>query len=348
MTQMNENETSLAVVGDSYSPQELTARIHARGQELEVLQQFFQSVMVKDQDYGIIPGTAKPTLLKPGAEKLAELYGYAPIVKEPIAETVDTETGFYRARVTVQLVSKRTGVIMAEGVGEANTKEGRYRWRNAERTCPSCGASAIIKGKAEYGGGWVCFTKKGGCNAKFRDDDVSITGQPQGRIENDDPFTLWNTVLKMAKKRGLVDAVLSSTRSSGLFTQDVEDFDGWVAAEVVLPAVVREEPHQAPVSASAGPNGESGAPASAATPAAPSSAIDQIGVYKRPDGGINSLAFSGALTRAGMTPKDLVGLAPPNANGNGIDLQAYLRENPTKTLTGLLGDAKERKEAVPV
>ena len=44
------------------------------------------NVMVKGQDYGVIPGTAKPTLLKPGAEKLAEYYGYAPIVKEPIAE----------------------------------------------------------------------------------------------------------------------------------------------------------------------------------------------------------------------------------------------------------------------
>lgn len=41
----------------------------------------------------------------------------------------------------------------------------------AEKKCPACGStSAIIKGKAEYGGGWVCFKKKGGCGAKLADD----------------------------------------------------------------------------------------------------------------------------------------------------------------------------------
>lgn len=32
-----------------------------------------------------------------------------------------------------------------------------------------------------------------------------------------------NTILKMSKKRSHVDATLSATRSSGLFTQDLED-----------------------------------------------------------------------------------------------------------------------------
>lgn len=35
------------------------------------------------------------------------------------------------------------------------------------RACPECGESAIIKGKAEYGGGWVCWKKRGGCGATF-------------------------------------------------------------------------------------------------------------------------------------------------------------------------------------
>ncbi len=38
-----------------------------------------------------------------------------------------------------------------------------------------------------------------------------------------DAYSISGTVLKMAKKRALVDAVLSATRSSDLFTQDVED-----------------------------------------------------------------------------------------------------------------------------
>ena len=39
-----------------------------------------------------------------------------------------------------------------------------------------------------------------------------------------DPFTIVNSLLKMAKRRALIDTVLSSTRASWLFTQDIEDF----------------------------------------------------------------------------------------------------------------------------
>ena len=39
--------------------------------------------------------------------------------------------------------------------------------------CPGCKKQgAIIKGKAEYGGGYVCFGKKGGCGAKFTDAEM--------------------------------------------------------------------------------------------------------------------------------------------------------------------------------
>ena len=38
-----------------------------------------------------------------------------------------------------------------------------------QRVCPKCEKPAIIKGKTEFGGGWLCFKKKGGCGAKFTD-----------------------------------------------------------------------------------------------------------------------------------------------------------------------------------
>ena len=41
-----------------------------------------------------------------------------------------------------------------------------------------------------------------------------------------DAYNIINTLLKMAKKRAFVDAVLSATRSSGIFTQDIEDISG--------------------------------------------------------------------------------------------------------------------------
>lgn len=54
----------------------------------------------------------------------------------------------------------------------------------------------------------------GSCNSKER------------KYKNQDAFNITNTILKMAKKRAIVDAVLSATRSSGIFSQDIEDFKG--------------------------------------------------------------------------------------------------------------------------
>lgn len=190
--------------------------------QLAELQEFVKSVMVEDEDYGVIPGTQKPTLLKPGAEKLCEIYGLAQHI-EVTTRIENWEQGFFHYEVKATLTSKRTGGLVSEGIGSCNTKEARYRWRNAQRVCPQCGQETIIKGKDEYGGGWLCWKSKGGCGAKFADGAESIENQVQGRVENDDPYTLVNTVLKLAKKRALVDATLSATRSSALFTQDVED-----------------------------------------------------------------------------------------------------------------------------
>ena len=39
---------------------------------------FVQAQMRKDIDFGVIPGTRKPTLLKPGAEKLCRLFSLRP------------------------------------------------------------------------------------------------------------------------------------------------------------------------------------------------------------------------------------------------------------------------------
>lgn len=48
------------------------------------------------------------------------------------------------------------------------------------------------------------------------------------REENADIADVYNTVLKMAKKRALVDAVKSTTAASDIFTQDVEDLPDWM------------------------------------------------------------------------------------------------------------------------
>jgi len=210
--------TDLVPVGDALCT--MVSDVASAKARLAELQDFVKQVMVPGEDYGAIPGTStKPVLLKPGAEKLCEIYGLAQLCT--VTQRVeDWDRPFFHYEVRCDLISKRTGATIGSGLGSCNSHEGRYRWREAQRVCPTCGQPAIIRGKEEFGGGWVCFRKRGGCGAKFGIDDVDITAQETGRVENDDIASQVNTILKMAKKRAVVDATLSVTRSSALFTQD--------------------------------------------------------------------------------------------------------------------------------
>jgi hypothetical protein len=192
-------------------------------QQRALLGQYVAHHMTEGTDYGVIPGTKNRTLLKPGAEKLTQLFRCIPrfVVEDKIE---NWETGHFHYRFSCQIVTQADGAVVAEGVGSCSTYESRYRWRNADRKCPSCGKAAIIKGKAEYGGGWLCFKKKDGCGAKFDDGDQAVEGQSAGRVQNPDIIDCVNTVLKIAKKRALVDAAIALARCSDIFTQDVEDF----------------------------------------------------------------------------------------------------------------------------
>lgn len=142
------------------TPEEATLRIQS-------LIEFVQSSMINGIDYGLINGFSKPTLLKPGAEKLCDAFGFSKTVYV-VNRIEQWETGIFSYEVKVVLKNKETGFIEAEGIGSCNSKETAFRYN--------------------------------------------------------DPFTIVNTLLKMAKKRALIDAVLYATRASGLFTQDIEDF----------------------------------------------------------------------------------------------------------------------------
>ena len=195
-------------------------------QQLELLTEFVKTVLVVDQDYGVIPGTgSKPTLLKPGAANVVAAFEcYAkPRLTNRI---VDPVTGFASFESTVEIISKKTGQVVAEGIGECNSYEVKYRYREEQRKCPDCNQPAIIKGKAEYGGGWLCWSKKGGCGAKFNDGAPVIEGQKTGRIDNPDPLDQMNTMIKMSVKRAEVDAAMRLPGVARFFTQDLDQIAG--------------------------------------------------------------------------------------------------------------------------
>jgi hypothetical protein len=186
-----------------------------------------ERVMTKDIHYGVIPGTPKPTLLKPGAEAIISALRLAP--------DYQTEKHFDGDHLTVFskcLLSHITsGLFIAAGDGMCSSKEKKYAVRKAMRVCPDCGEPQLRRSKfterdAPPGSepGWYCWKKEGGCGANhFAADDTRITSQAEGEIVNPDLPDTWNTVLKMADKRALVAAVLNGTAASDVFTQDVED-----------------------------------------------------------------------------------------------------------------------------
>jgi hypothetical protein len=195
-------------------------------------QRTVRACMVEGQDFGVIPGTDKPSLLKPGAEKITKLLGLAD--KYELATQVeDWGKPFFHYVVKCTLISVASGSVISEGFGSCNSMESKYRWRDAKKKCPECGAEAIIKGKAEYGGGWICFAKKGGCGYKWPDGAEEIEKQKTGQVENDDIYSIVNTLMKMAEKRALVDAALHAGRLSQVFTQDIEDMPQFEGKAVV-------------------------------------------------------------------------------------------------------------------
>jgi hypothetical protein len=206
--------------------------------QVNLIQQIMREVMQPDQHYGVIPGTSgKPSLLKPGAEKLIMTFRLVPDIEEQV---VDLPNEHREYRVKAKLYTQN-GIFLGAGVGSCTTMEGKYRYRKADLLCPECGQAAIIKGKEEFGGGWVCYQKKGGCGKKWTDANSPFGGVITSRVEHDNPADYYNTCLKMAKKRALVDACLTVTAASDIFTQDIEDMP-----EVMPGAAQNQKPNGKP------------------------------------------------------------------------------------------------------
>ena len=202
--------------------------------------EFVSRVLRRDVDYGMIPGTDKLTLLKPGAEKLTTFFGLS--TRFQLLERIEDWTGedhggepFFYYLYRCQL--SRGDLLVAEADGSCNSRETKYRYREAQRVCPECGQAAIIKGKEEYGGGWLCFRKKGGCGAKFPNGDAVIESQQTGRVPNAEIADQVNTIQKMGQKRSLIAATLLAVNASEFFTQDVEDFINTTATVTQAPSI---------------------------------------------------------------------------------------------------------------
>lgn len=212
-----EQETEKAIVKKDVQIVE-KASVQTVLEQVQIIQELYAKAMKEGVDYGVIPGCGKPSLLKAGAEKITFMFRLRPNF---IAEKEWLPNGHLVVNCKCELLNQN-GEKLGEGVGMCSTLEKKYRWRDANRKCPVCGKETIFKDKKE-GGGWYCWTKRGGCGKQFAENDPAILNQVVGKIENENIADEYNTVLKMAKKRAYIDATLTVSGVSDLFTQDLEE-----------------------------------------------------------------------------------------------------------------------------
>jgi hypothetical protein len=102
-------------------------------QAYQALKQITKQVLVNGTDYGVVPGTPKPSLLKPGAENLLRFYGLGHRV-QAVEQVKDWDNGFFYFNYKVTVVKtlpNGTEMVLSECEGSANSKEKRYRNQDA-------------------------------------------------------------------------------------------------------------------------------------------------------------------------------------------------------------------------
>lgn len=165
-----------------YLPQAMSTEQMTR--QVAELKDFCDAVMTENVDYGTIPGTQKPSLLKPGAEKMLRLFGLVVDIDYMPTSQIDLKGGIIDIDLVGTVRSAKSGLVLGNVHANINSEEFRY-W------------SARNPVEA-YG-------------------DRGKNKRPQRLADQK------NTLLKMGDKRIWVAAALFYTLASELFTQDVED-----------------------------------------------------------------------------------------------------------------------------
>lgn len=161
------------------------------------MQEVMKAVMKDGVHYGVIPGTEKPTLYKPGAEVALVCFRIAAMVKQ--TEDIGIPGEEVRYRVIVQGVHQITGDVLGEGAGECSSNEEKYKWRRPVH-------------EKEYAA----------ADPERRREKFARNGDLWKQVRTE-PADVANTILKMAVKRALIAMTLVVTAASDVFTQDIED-----------------------------------------------------------------------------------------------------------------------------
>lgn len=198
-----------------------TMRLQDLLAQVAMVQEVMKTVMQDGQHFGKVPGCGdKPTLLKPGAEKLAFVFRLNP--EFTIAQE-DLPGGHRTYTVTCSMKQIGSGHALGQGVGVGSTMEAKYRFRTGPKVSTGkpvpkeywdLRATNPAKAQELIGKGHTIMKNGEGFW------EIAEGGS---KVEHDNPADYYNTVLKMAKKRAQIDATLTCTAASDIFTQDLED-----------------------------------------------------------------------------------------------------------------------------
>jgi hypothetical protein len=143
-------------------------------------------------DFGIIPGTKKKTLLKPGAEKLLRLFRLGARF-ELVDKVIDHDRNFAMFTYKCIVYSLTNDKIIAECDGSVNSQEKKYATKTEWREVPG--------------------------------------SKPIKEVIVNPIYEILNTLQKMAQKRALLAATIIATGASEYFTQDMHELKDNAAAK---------------------------------------------------------------------------------------------------------------------
>lgn len=217
----------------------------------KLIVRMLREVMQEGTDYGTLPGTPKPMLFKPGAEKLLGLFGLT-LAEPELLEKVEDWSGadhegepffYFSYRMTVLHGARQ----VASSIGLCHSREERYRrrwvpahevprgldpaevptrigraveWRFAIEKAETTGPYAKPQ---EHWDAFKAAIAEG--TAKFFDKEMGQKGKRAAVeidltkycIPNPDVADLVHTISSMAQKRAIVAAVRWATNASDIF-----------------------------------------------------------------------------------------------------------------------------------
>jgi len=219
-----ENALTIKDNGEIVNMEDYAMSVDGLVKQVNLIQEVMEKTMKEEEHYGTIPGTKKPTLYKPGAEKLCLTFRLDPHY-EILREIRETTFIAYTVRCDLNWIP--TGQHMASGIGSCNSKETKYRYRYVEESTgvpiPKKYWDAKNAGDSKEMKRLLQIPNMDSNNLRAAKIDGQWVIAKAEQIENDNPWDLDNTLIKMACKRALVAATLNATAASDIFTQDIED-----------------------------------------------------------------------------------------------------------------------------